>query len=327
MNNGKYLHYSFYFLTMQVHYGLENIQITNPVVTIGSFDGVHKGHVQVIEGLKKSARKLGGESVIITFDPHPREVLYPLEKRPGILTTSEEKIHILESLGVDHLLVLRFTEVLAGLSYSDFVKHLLIDRLNIRGLIVGYDHRFGKNREGSYDTLLALADRYGFYLEQEQVYETDQVNVSSTKIRTALELGDIALVKEYLGYNYLISGKVVHGDKIGREIGFPTANVEVDDDRKLLPAMGVYAVEVQIGNDRYTGMLNVGTRPTVSSSGIIRLEVNIFNFNREIYGEKVQLNLLARIRGERKFENVTELMAQLQKDKETAIKNLKELQS
>lgn len=308
---------------MQVHYGLENIQIANPVVTIGSFDGVHKGHVQVIEGLKESARKLNGESVIITFDPHPREVLYPLEKRPGILTTLGEKICILESLGVDHLLVLRFTEALAGLSYSDFVKHLLVDRLNIKGLIVGYDHRFGKNREGSYDTLLALAERYDFYLEKEEVYEADQVNVSSTKIRTALELGDIALVKEYLGYDYLISGKVVHGDKIGREIGFPTANVQVDDDRKLLPAIGVYAVEIQIGADKYKGMLNIGTRPTVSSSGIIRLEVNIFDFNREIYGENVQLHVLARIRGERKFENKMELMAQLQKDKEAVAMVLK----
>lgn len=307
---------------MQIHYGPENIQIVNPVVTLGSFDGVHMGHVQVIEGLKRCAAKLGGESVIISFDPHPREVLYPLEKRPGILTTLDEKTDILASKGIDHLIILKFTEVLAGLSYNDFVKHLLVDKLNIKGLIVGYDHRFGKDREGNFDALKVLAEKYHFYLEQEAVYEANQVNISSTKIRTALELGDVVLVKEYLGYNYPISGKVIHGDKIGREIGFPTANLKVSDDRKLLPAAGVYGVEVRIGSEKYYGMLNIGIRPTVSKSGIIRLEVNIFDFACDIYGENVQLNLLFRVRGERRFENIAELKEQLIHDKETVLAQL-----
>lgn len=308
---------------MQVHYGLEDIRIENPVVTIGSFDGVHLGHVQVIEGLKQSARRLGGKSVIISFDPHPREVLYPLEKRPGILTTLEEKIQILDSLGVDCLIILRFTETLAGLSYTDFVK-LLVDKLNIKGLIVGYDHRFGKDREGSFANLQVLADRYHFYLEQEGVYETDQVSISSTKIRTALELGDIKLVKTYLGYDYPLSGKVVHGDKIGRKIGFPTANLKINDERKLLPVSGVYAVDVLVGSGEYYGMLNIGIRPTVSTSGIVRLEVNIFDFDSNIYGENIRLNLLSRIRGERKFENMTELTMQLKKDRESVLALLKQ---
>lgn len=307
---------------MQVHYGITDIQITAPVVTMGSFDGVHKGHVQVIGNLKQVAAELGGESVIISFEPHPREVLYPLEKRPGILTTLEEKIGILQAHGVDHLIILPFTEELANLSYSDFVKRILVDRLGIKGLVVGYDHRFGKNREGSFEVLKAIAGEYRFYLEQEHAYEENEVNISSTKIRTALELGNIALVREFLGYDYPISGKVVHGDKIGRTIGFPTANLQLEDERKLLPASGVYAVRVSVDGVMYGGMLNIGVRPTVSRSGIVRLEVNIFDFHSEIYDKTISVFLLARVRGERKFNDVDELSAQLKTDKQVVLKYL-----
>lgn len=307
---------------MQVHYGITDIHIVNPVVTMGSFDGVHKGHVQVIENLKRVAAKLGGESVIISFEPHPREVLYPLEKRPGILTTLEEKIGILKAHGVEHLVILPFTEELANLSYSDFVKHILVDKLGIKGLVVGYDHRFGKNREGSFEVLKAMAGQYRFYLEQEEAYEENQVNISSTKIRTALELGNIALVREYLGYDYPISGKVVHGDKIGRDIGFPTANLQLEDERKLLPASGVYAVRVSVDGVLYDGMLNIGVRPTVSRSGIVRLEVNIFGFQSEIYGKTVSVFLLSRVRGERKFNDVGELKSQLKADRQWVLEYL-----
>lgn len=303
---------------MQVHYGTADIRIVNPVVTMGSFDGVHKGHVQVIENLKRMAVKQSGESVIISFEPHPREILYPLEKRPGILTTLNEKIKILESYGVDHLVILPFTEELAGLSYIDFVKHILVDKIGIKGLVVGYDHRFGKNREGSFESLRTLAENYHFYLEQEEVYEENKINISSTKIRTALELGDIILVREFLGYDYSISGKVVHGDKIGRDIGFPTANLQLEDERKLLPASGVYAVKISVGDKWYGGMLNIGVRPTVSRSGIVRLEVNIFDFAADIYGDIITVALFARIRGERKFNNVEELRIQLCQDQQMA---------
>lgn len=301
---------------MEVHYGLENIHIVNPVVTIGSFDGVHKGHLEVIEGLKRCALRLGGETVVLSFEPHPREVLYPLEKRPGLLTTLEEKIDILSGFGIDHFLVLKFTEEMAALTYSDFVKHILVDKIGIKALVVGYDHRFGKNREGNFEVLQELAERYHFYIEQEKVYETNRISISSTKIRTALELGNIEAVREFLGYDYSISGRVVHGDKIGREIGFPTANLKVEDVRKLLPASGVYAVKVYLQGKEYDGMLNVGTRPTVSSSGVIRLEVNIFGFNEDIYGEEVRVALLHRIRGERKFDTTEELRLQLLQDRE-----------
>lgn len=318
--NGKVLcglvgsHFSFLFIGMQVHYGTEEIHIDCPVVTIGSFDGVHKGHVQVIESLKKVARQLNGEPVIISFEPHPREVLYPLEKRPGILSTLEEKTEILSSLGVAHLVILPFTRSLAELDYKDFVRHILVDKMGVKGLVVGYDHRLGKNREGTFEKLQELAERYHFYVEQEEVYEENQIFISSTKIRNALQIGDISRVNEFLGYDYMISGTVVSGDKIGRQLGFPTANIRLKDHRKLLPAAGVYAVRVEVGGKRYGGMLNIGVRPTVSSTGVERIEVNIFDFNREIYGEEIRLFLVARIRGERKFNDKAELTAQLQQD-------------
>lgn len=303
---------------MQVHYGLENIHIVRPVVTIGSFDGVHRGHVKVIERLRQCARQLEGESVIITFDPHPREVLYPLEKRPGILTTREEKIEILSGYGIDHLIILPFTRQLAELSYSDFVEDILVGKLGIKGLVVGYDHRFGKGRAGDFEALKELARNYGFFIGKEEVCVSGDVNVSSTKIRTALELGDIAQVKALLGYDYPICGTVVRGHEIGRKLGFPTANLCVPDPRKLLPACGVYAVKVTFQGKTYEGMLNIGVRPTVSTSGIISLEVNIFGFHQDIYGQELTVALLARIRGERKFSNTAELRRQLTEDRNTA---------
>lgn len=304
---------------MQIHYGIENLHMACPVVTIGSFDGVHKGHVQVIESLKKVASCLQGETVIISFEPHPREVLYPMEKRPGILTTLEEKAEILTALGVDHLIVLPFTRSLAELDYQEFVRYILVDKIGIRGLVVGYDHRFGKDRAGTFDKLKELAAKYHFYLEQEEAYEENQMNISSTKIRNALQVGDIDRVNEFLGYAYTFTGKVVAGDKIGRSLGFPTANIQLYDERKLLPASGVYAVKVFIGNVEYGGMLNIGVRPTVSCSGVIRIEVNIFDFNQDIYGQEIRIALLGRIRGERKFNDVNELTQQLGEDRKAVL--------
>lgn len=310
---------------MLIHNGTENLNIANPVVTIGSFDGVHKGHVQVIESLKKVAQMLHGDSVIVSFEPHPREILYPQEKRPGMLTTLEEKAEILRGHGIDHLVILPFSRSLAELGYKDFVRHILVDKIGLKGLVVGYDHRFGKNREGTFDKLKELARHYQFYLEQEEVYEENRINVSSTKIRNALQIGDINRVNEFLGYTYTISGKVVTGDKIGRTMGFPTANIQLKDDRKLLPAAGVYAVKVIVGQQEYKGMLNIGMRPTVSCSGVIRIEVNIFDFNADLYGAEIQLALIARIRGERKFNDINELQQQLIQDREIVLACLSKL--
>lgn len=304
---------------MQVHYGIEDLHIVNPVVTIGSFDGVHKGHVQVIESMKRVAHHLQGDTVIISFEPHPREVLYPMEKRLGILTTLEEKEKILETLGVDHLVILPFTRALAELEYVDFVRNILVDKIGIKGLVIGYDHRFGKNREGTFDKLKNLSAKYHFYLEQEEVYEENQINISSTKIRNALEVGDIVRVNEFLGYTYTLSGKVVTGDKIGRTMDFPTANIQLNDERKLLPASGVYAVTVLVNGQVYQGMLNIGIRPTVSCSGIVRIEVNIFDFHEDIYGQDIRISLIGRIRGERKFNDTNELKQQLIHDRNVVL--------
>ena len=304
---------------MKVHHGVEGINIKNPVVTIGSFDGVHLGHARVIQHLKEKADRIGGESVIISFEPHPREVLYPLEKKPGILTTLEEKIAILEQYGVDHLIILKFTLEFSQQPYQDFVKNILVDKIHIKGLVVGYDHRFGKNRAGNFESLQELSLKYGFFLEREVVFEENDVNVSSTKIRNALAVGDINTVNRFLGYPYSITGKVVDGRKLGREIGFPTANVQIPEERKLLPAIGVYAVEVFIGEQVFHGMLNIGIRPTVSKEGIVSHEVHIFDFNQNIYNRTITIKLITRLRGERKFEDIKELREQLEKDKTEAI--------
>ena len=301
---------------MKVHHGVENIEIKCPVVTIGSFDGVHLGHACVIQHLKEKAAGIDGESVIISFEPHPREVLYPREQKIGILTTLEEKISILEKYGVDHLIILKFTLEFAQQSYTDFVKKILVDKLKIKGLVVGYDHRFGKDRAGNFENLQELANEYGFFLEKEVVFEEDDVNVSSTKIRNALTVGDITTVNRFLGYPYSVTGKVVCGHHLGHQIGFPTANIQVSDERKLLPAIGVYAVKVIIGQEIFNGMLNIGIRPTVSNDGQISCEVYIFDFNRDLYGKTITINFITRIRGERKFDDIKELRAQLQKDQE-----------
>ena len=308
---------------MKVHYGVENIEIKCPVVTIGSFDGVHLGHACVIQHLKEKAASIDGESVIISFEPHPREVLYPREQKIGILTTLEEKITILEKYGVDHLIILKFTLEFAQQSYNDFVKKILIDKLKIKGLVVGYDHRFGKDRAGNFENLQELANEYGFFLEKEVVFEEDDVNVSSTKIRNALAVGDITTVNRFLGYSYSVTGEVVYGHHLGHKIGFPTANIQVSDERKLLPAIGVYAVKVIIEQEIFNGMLNIGIRPTVSNDGQVSCEVYIFDFNRDLYGKTITINFIDRIRGERKFNDIEELRAQLQKDKEKILKLLK----
>ncbi|HJA16182.1 MAG TPA: bifunctional riboflavin kinase/FAD synthetase [Candidatus Butyricimonas faecavium] len=308
---------------MKVHYGVENINIKCPVVTIGSFDGVHLGHACVIQHLKEKAANIDGESVIISFEPHPREVLYPREQKIGILTTQEEKIAILEKYGVDHLIILKFTLEFAQQSYNDFVKNILVDKLKIKGLVVGYDHRFGKDRAGNFENLQELANKYGFFLEKEVVFEEDDVNVSSTKIRNALTVGDITTVNRFLGYLYSVTGKVVYGHHLGHKIGFPTANIQVADERKLLPAIGVYAVKVIIEQEIFNGMLNIGIRPTVSNDGQVSCEVYIFDFSRDLYGKNITINFIDRIRGERKFNDIEELRAQLQKDQEKILKLLK----
>lgn len=303
---------------MKVFTDIKDCRIKRPVLTLGSFDGVHLGHLKVISRLNEIAKETGGESVILTFSPHPRQVLYPKENNIKLLNTMDEKIALLEKAGVDNIIFYPFTKEFSKLSYTEFVKDILIGQLGMKFLVVGYDHRFGSNREGDFTQLNELSKDFDFAIEKEEAFNLKDVNISSTKIRNALSIGDVELVRSFLGYDYSLTGKVVHGQKLGRKIGFPTANILIDNNDKLIPAAGVYAVNIKIDGEMFSGMLNMGMRPTVSCNGDFSIEVNIFDFNRDIYDKNIKVSFICRIRGERKFDGVEELKTQLSKDKKAA---------
>jgi len=310
---------------VKVYHNINNFEAKNPVVTIGTFDGVHLGHQKVIARLKEFARKHDGESVIFTFHPHPRLVTAPNEGNLRLLTTIEEKKQLFEKSGIDHLIVYPFTKSFSELSYSSFVKNILVDKLKTRCLVVGYDHRFGKNREGSFEYLKECAKSYNFKIEKLDALLVDEVHVSSTRIRNALEDGDIKLANKFLGYRFTLHGTVVEGQRVGRKMGFPTANIEASDPNKLIPGYGVYAVEIILSEKKYSGMLNIGTRPTFNNNADNRsIEVHIFNFSGDIYNKEITLIFEAKIRDEKKFSGPEALVEQLKKDKETALKILAE---
>lgn len=305
---------------MKVYRSLSEIPaIPSPVVTIGTFDGVHTGHRQILDRLKKAKAESGGETFIFTFDPHPRRVLFPERSDLKLLTLTEEKLSLLREAGIDHVLVFPFTQEFAALSPESYVKNILVDGIGVKRLIIGYDHRFGNKREGNIDTLRQYALRYGFSVEEIPAHEIDHVNVSSTKIRKALETGDIATANKFLGYQYFISGRVAEGKKLGRQLGYPTANISVADQAKLIPQRGIYAVTIETGSRRYKGMMSIGFNPTTDVDNSIKLEVNIFNFDKDIYGEAVTVFFSARLRNEEKFGSLDELKQQLEKDKEHAL--------
>ena len=292
--------------------------IKNPVVTIGSFDGVHLGHQTIINNLKKSAKKIDGETVLITFFPHPRIVLFPEHSGLKLINTQEEKIKLLEQFGIDNLIIFTFTKQFSKISSIDFIRHTLVSRINAKKLIIGYDHHFGKNREGDFEHLFELGRYYNFEVEEIQAKDIEDISISSTKIRQALKNFDIKTANKYLNYDYPLSGKVVIGKQLGRSIGFPTANIEVKDPYKLIPPNGVYVVKVEIQEKYYKGMLYIGKRPTLSEEKI-SIEVNIFDFNQNIYDENITVYFKDFIREEIKFVNFNALKNQLEKDKEKAL--------
>ncbi len=301
---------------MQIHYGLDNFEAKRPVVTIGTFDGVHLGHREVIAELKRIAQETGGESVIFTFFPHPRMVVTPNEDTIRLLTTQEEKCILLEELLLDHLVIYPFTREFASLSYTEFVKNILVDQMHICKLVTGYDHKFGHDRQGDFQALKILGELHGFEVEQLDPLLVENVAVSSTKIRQALETGDIQKASHYLGYPYLLKGKVVEGRRLGRKIGFPTANILPDDQHKLIPTGVLYAVLVNVGGGQYKGMLNVGTRPTVNTNVDHRsIEVHILDFSADIYQSDISVSFVERIRNEVKFGSLDQLKEQLVLDK------------
>ncbi|MGK7388745.1 MAG: bifunctional riboflavin kinase/FAD synthetase [Candidatus Cyclobacteriaceae bacterium M2_1C_046] len=307
---------------MKIHEGFENIQpIYYAVVTSGTFDGVHVGHQKILQRLKEIAKKNNGETVVLTYWPHPRLVLYPGQTDLKLLNTFEEKAELLKEFGIDHLVKIPFTKEFSEFSGEQFIQDVIVNKIGTKKLVIGYDHRFGKNREGSFEYLKGNADRFGFEVEEIPPQDIDDVTVSSTKIRKALLNGNIPEASEFLGRNYQMSGKVVGGDRIGRQLGFPTANLKIEQAFKLIPGEGIYAVKVVIQNNTYGGMLYIGTRPTLNSSKQ-NIEVNIFNFDQDIYNATITVEFIRQIRTDMKFENLEQLKKQLEHDRKVAMEIL-----
>jgi len=285
------------------------------VVTVGTFDGLHLGHQKIIRRMIELAKENNGETILVTFDPHPRLVVNSNSKEIKFINTQKRKFELLDKLGIDHLIIIPFTKEFAKTSSENFIKDYLIEHIGVKKLIVGYDHHFGRNREGNYQKLHQLGKKYGFDVEEISAqYINEDIAVSSTKIRNALMDGDAQLANKMLGYEYSITGIVVEGNKIGRTIGFPTANIEIEDKYKLIAAGGVYACKVLIDGEIFMGMGNIGTRPTVGINGLVT-EVHIFDFDKDIYDEEITIYFLDRIRDEQKFNNLEELKSQLEHDR------------
>jgi riboflavin kinase/FMN adenylyltransferase len=283
---------------VKVYYRLEDFStLKNAVVTTGTFDGVHLGHQTVIKRLKEIAAKENGETVVITFEPHPRIVIYN-DASIRLISSVPEKIDLLEKQGIDHL-----------------IRNILVGIIGTKKLVIGYNHFFGRNREGSFAHLKEYGPVYGFDVEDIPAIEIDNIDISSTKIREAIEKGEVRLANTYLGHPFSLRGVVVEGNKMGRSIGFPTANIQVGSSYKIIPAIGVYAVNVLIDGLMFGGMLNIGRRPTVQDEGNISVEVNVFDFAGDLYGKEIEVLFHSRIREERKFDHIDQLKEQLQKDK------------
>ncbi len=317
---------------MRVHYSINELPLfKNAVITIGTFDGVHTGHMKVIEQLKQEARRIGGETVIITFHPHPRKVVSA--KAIFILNTLEEKIELLQSKGIDHLVVVPFDETFAQQAPEEYIEQFLFDKCHPHTVIIGYDHKFGKNRKGDYHLLEKYGAQLGFKVKEIDEHLLHEIIVSSTKIREALMAGDLATANECLGYDYFFEGKVVNGNKLGRTLGYPTANLEIENEEKLVPANGIYAVECLILNREWSivngespiihkGMMSIGVRPTIGVSKRT-IEVNIFDFAEDIYGKLLRVYVKHYLRPEVKFDSLESLTKQIDSDKENALLLLK----
>ena len=304
------------FAPVKVHFGkFSPNRPKNPVVTTGTFDGVHLGHQQIIDRLIRSAKENQGESVVVTFDPHPRSVLFPNDSSLKLLQSVEEKAERLSALGVDHLLVIPFDKAFAEMSADDYIRKIIVDLIGASKLVIGYDHQFGKNREGSFLKLKQMAMVYGFEVEEIPARIIDQVTISSSRIRKALTAGDLETANAFLGYSYTLSGKVVHGNALGRTIGFPTANIEISHPLKLIPASGVYTVKVSVNGSAYQAMMNIGYRPTMHVEQELTLEVHLLGFTGDLYGQHLSVSCFKRLRDEKKFDDIAALKNQLLLDK------------
>ena len=299
---------------MKLFHSINDFQSTKKtILTLGTFDGVHIGHKKILERITQNTENGKYESLVLTFFPHPRMVLQE-KSEIRLLNTIDEKIKLLEATGIENLVVHPFNESFSRLTAEEFVRTILIEKFQIQKIIIGHDHRFGRNRTANIDDLIAFGIEYGFEVEQISAEEIQDVSVSSTKIRKALNEGNMALANEYLGYSYFLNGTIVKGKQLGRTIGFPTANIHIEEDYKLIPKIGVYVVRTVVNNETVFGMMNIGFNPTVNGEKQT-IEVHLFNFDKEIYDQNIEVSLLHYIREEQKFSSVDALKAQLDQDK------------
>lgn len=307
---------------MKIYNCIKDFQpVENPVVTIGTFDGVHLGHQAIFRKMVEEAAEIDGETVVITFYPHPRIVLGLDSQKLRFINTQERKINRIEEAGIDYLVIIPFTKEFSAIGSEDFIRDYVVEKVHPVKIITGYDHHFGKDREGGFDLLTEMGNKYDFEVEKVEAQQANDVAISSTKIRKLLETGKVRAANGFLGYEYAINGNVVKGKSIGRDIGFPTANIEVADEYKLIAANGVYACRVQYMSRIYKGMSNIGYRPTINGSDLT-IEVNIFDFDQQLYGEELIIYFVDRMRDERKFKDLNALKQQLVKDKVHALKLL-----
>ncbi len=311
---------------MKVWESIDNFRAVRPSVTIGIFDGVHVGHLHLLKSLKQDAATHKGESVVVTLWPHPRKVLNKNPESLRFLTTLEEKIILLKEHKVEHLVLIPFTTEFSQVGSCEFVKKYLVDKLGIHSLLVGFDHKFGKGREGDYTKLQECAELYGFRISRVEAVEFGSVQISSSIIRDAIEKGNIDEANAFLGYPFFITGEVIQGNRIGREIGFPTANVKVEDENKIIPPTGVYGVETEYKGKIHRGMLNIGFRPTLEKDSKVRtIEVHLFNFEGDLYGKRVNVRFYFKMREEKKFGSIKELKDQLEIDKAETVRIFAEI--
>jgi riboflavin kinase / FMN adenylyltransferase len=305
---------------MQIYTSFEEFKgAKNPVVTTGTFDGVHFGHRKIITRMREIARAIHGETLIISFFPHPRMILHPEDQNLKLLNSIPEKVRLLEDLGIDHFLLIPFSRDFSNMSSDDFVQKILVDTLHTSKLVIGYDHRFGKDRKGDFNSLIQMGNKLGFSVEEIPEQDIDAVAVSSTKIRQSLATGHIKTANVYLGYPYSLEGRVVKGDQIGRTLGYPTANIQMDDTNKLIPIHGIYATKIYLEGypprqEPYIGMLYIGNRPALNKT-IRSIEVNIFDFKEDIYGNRIRVELLEFIREDANFTSLEALISQMSADK------------
>lgn len=306
---------------MKIHHDFSSFkEVKNPVLTIGTFDGVHLGHQALLNRMKALAAEVKGETVVLTFTPHPRTVIFPEDHGIQLLSDTQEKRNFLADCGIDHLVEFPFTMEFAKKSAFEYVRDLLVIGMNVHTVIVGYDHRFGRNREGNFQLLLEYADMSQFHVEEIPAQLINESEVSSTKIRNAISAGNVEFAQQATGRNYVLSGTVVHGKGNGQKIGFPTANIKISDPLKLIPANGVYVVETNINGKNYRGAMNIGTRPTFELNGSRSLEVHVIGFHNNLYEQPLQVEFIRKLRDEQNFGSIDALKEQLAKDIANAIR-------